>query len=138
LVRARLLAQGSEQCAARWASGGAWRGRAHGERTGEDERTAGSRIQAAGAGREGRGRAVSRVAATGPDSAPPGRDASLAAAARGWEGAVGREMGRRLEGGRLQGAGGWLGAGGCRGGGCRGGELSQRLWRLQEKKKEKP
>jgi hypothetical protein len=67
---------------------------------------------------------VSRVAATGPDSAPPGRVASLAAAARGWEGAVGREMGRRLEGGRRLGAGGCLGADGWLGaGGCRGGEL---------------
>jgi hypothetical protein len=60
---------------------------------------------------------VSRVAASGPDSAPPGRVASLAAAARGWEAAVGREMGRRLGGAMAGGrpaAGGWRLAGGRR------------------------
>jgi hypothetical protein len=51
-------------------------------------------------------RAASRALRDGRRAAP-GEDertaSALAAAARGWEGAVGREVGRRLEGGRRQG-----------------------------------
>jgi hypothetical protein len=83
LVRARLLAQGSEQSAARWASGGSWRGRAYGERTGRRRQRMGGRggegggpaaggRSAAGGPAAGWGPAAVGVAAAGEGSSPNG------------------------------------------------------------------